>query len=94
MKKRVAVMATLFETEMLFVRLGGANVFGLEALGALHDIEGHGLAFLKATEAVGLDGREMNENVLTVGAAEKAESLGVIEPLNCTLFHLKLVPLR
>jgi hypothetical protein len=36
----------------------------------------------------------MNENILAVGAAEKAEALGVIEPLNCTLFHLKLVPLK
>ena len=46
-----------------FVGLDSLNVFGLQALGALGDIELHRLAFLQALETARLDGREMHENV-------------------------------
>jgi hypothetical protein len=78
-----------------FVGLESLNVFGLQALGALGDIELHGLAFLQALESASLDGREMHENVFASLTADKAVPFGVIEPLYCSLFHVfcTLVPL-
>src|ERR1700742_4013635 len=73
-------------------RLDSADVLRLPALGALHDVELHGLAFLQRAEAVALDGAEMHENVIARAAAQKAETLGIVEPLNCSLFHLDIVP--
>ena len=52
-----------------------------------HDVENDSLAFLKATEAVTLNCREMYEDILAVWAAQKAESLRVVKPLDCSLFH-------
>ena len=76
--------------DQLLTGLGRLNVLCLEALGALYDVEGDWLAFLKAAEAICLNRREMHENILAVGTAEKAETLRVIKPLNCSLFHLYL----
>src|SRR5690349_8950205 len=73
--------------KMLFVALCDADVFGLEALGAFHDIERHGLAFLEALEAGALNRREVHENIVAAGTAQEAESLRVVKPLDCTLFH-------
>jgi len=73
-----------------FVGLESLNVFGLQALGALGDIELHGLAFLQALETAGLDGGEMHENVFASLTADKTVALGVIEPLYCSLFHMCL----
>ncbi len=74
-----------------FVGLESLDVFGLQALGALGDIELHRLAFLQALETARLDGREMHENVFARLAADKAVALGVIEPLYCSLFHMCFV---
>ena len=53
----------------------------LVALGALDDVEYNRLAFLQAAEAFGLNCGEMHEDILTIGAAQKAETLGVVKPL-------------
>src|SRR4051794_16910772 len=69
------------------MRLQNLYGFGLKTLGALHDVELHGLAFLKALEAVRLDRREMNEYVFAILTADKAKSLCIVKPLHCSLFH-------
>ena len=68
-------------------RLDGAYVLCLPALGALDDVELDALAFLKAAEALCLDGGVMDEYVLAVFTAQKAEALCVVKPLNGALFH-------
>jgi hypothetical protein len=67
--------------------LHNLNVLCLPALGAFDDIELNALAFLKRTEAVALDGGVMNEHVIPVCAAQKAETLSIVKPLHCSLFH-------
>ena len=67
--------------------LDRAYVLCLPALRPLGDRELHGLAFLQAFKTARLDGREMHENVLAILTADKAVALGVVEPLNCSLFH-------
>ena len=64
------------------------NVLCLEALGAAHDVELNALRFLKAAEAIGVDRREVNEDVFVIAiASDESKALGVVEPLNNTLFH-------
>jgi hypothetical protein len=67
--------------------LQNLNVLSLPALGTLFDIELNRLPLLEAAEAVRLDGGVMDEYVLAILAADKTETLDVVEPLNCTLFH-------
>ena len=67
--------------------LDRAYVLCLPALRPFGDRELHGLALLQAAEAARLNGREMHENVFAVLTADKAVALGVVEPLNCSLFH-------
>ncbi|HTZ90618.1 MAG TPA: hypothetical protein VMA71_09760 [Alloacidobacterium sp.] len=70
------------------VYLDGLNVLGLEALGAAHDIKLYFLAFLQAAEAIRIDRGKVNEDILVVILARnKAKTLGVVKPLDCTLFH-------
>src|SRR5690242_9145810 len=60
----------------------------LGALGAIGDLELHALAFLQAAEALGVDGREVDEHVLpTVLGRDETEALGVVEPLDRTETH-------
>ncbi len=61
-------------------------VLSLQALGALGDVELHGLPFLKALEPARLDCGEMNKNVLAGLTADEAVAFGVVEPLYCSLF--------
>src|SRR5271169_935965 len=64
------------------------NVLCLETLGAAHDVELNALCFLKAAEAIGVDRREVNEDVFVVAiASDESKALGVVEPLDNTLFH-------
>jgi hypothetical protein len=63
------------------------DVFCLEALGPLDHVKLHRLAFLKATESIRLDGREMHENIIAGLTAKKAIALGVVKPLYCSLFQ-------
>src|SRR3546814_6702351 len=57
-------------------------VFGLQALLAIDDLEAHFLPFLQAFETRTGDGAEMHEHVRAILAADKAETLGVVEPLD------------
>ncbi len=72
-------------------RLERLNVRCLPTLGPLHHIELHGLAFLQALEALGVDRRVVHEDVFAVLTRDEAEALRVIEPLHSTLFHFDLV---
>jgi hypothetical protein len=67
--------------------LDGLYVFGLEALRALGDGKFYGLAFMQAAESVCLDCRKMHENIISRLPADKAEALGIVKPLHCSLFH-------
>jgi len=67
--------------------LQNLHVLCLPTLGAFDDIELHWLAFLQAAKSVRLNCGEMNEDILAIFPADKAISLGVIEPLYCSLFH-------
>jgi hypothetical protein len=69
--------------------LDSLNVLSLPALGALGDVELHGLAFLQAAEAARLNRGEMHEDVFAILAADEAVALGVVKPLYCSCFcHL------
>jgi len=68
--------------------LDRGHVLCLPALRALGYFELHCLALLQALEAARLNGREMHENVFAGLTADKAVTFGVIEPLNCSLFHI------
>jgi len=71
--------------------LDGLDVLRLPALRPLYDIELDLLTFLQAAKTVGLDGGEVNENVLAILAAEKTITLGIVKPLYCSCFHVLLV---
>src|SRR5437868_15367188 len=67
--------------------LQGLHVLCLKALGTFRYIELHRLTFLQAPKAVAADSREMHENVFASLTADKAESLGIVKPFHCSLFH-------
>ena len=69
-------------------KLDRTYVFGLPALGPFGHVKLHGLAFLQASESATLNGGKMHENVFAGLAADKAVAFGVVEPLNCSLFHI------
>ena len=80
----------LFGSE-LFARgqnLDNLNVLSLPAFRPLRYSKLNPLAFLQGAEAARTDGRKMHEDVFVVAlAGDEPESLGVIKPLNCSLFH-------
>ena len=61
-------------------------ILSLQALGALRNVELHGLPFLKTFEPAGLDCREVHKNILAALTADEAVAFGVVEPLYCSLF--------
>jgi hypothetical protein len=69
------------------IRLDSPDVLGLQAFGPFYDIELDRLAFLKRTKSLALDGRMMHEHVFAVSAAKEAESLCIVKPFYCSLFH-------
>ena len=70
------------------------DVLCLPALRAFYNVELNLLTFLQTAEAVGLNGGEVNENVLAVLAADETIALGVVKPLYCSCFHgVACVPL-
>jgi hypothetical protein len=74
--------------KMIYECLDRLNVLCLKALGAAHDVELHALTFLKAAEAVRVDRGEVHEDIFVIAlACNEAEALGIVEPLDCTLFH-------
>src|SRR5579871_962945 len=92
-KRKGRLCGRPFLKNLAFSGLERLNVLCLPALGSLDDIELHGLAFLEAAEAVGLDGREVHEHILATLPGDKAIAFCVIEPLHCTLFHCVAFPL-
>jgi hypothetical protein len=70
------------------------NVSGLKALWALAYRELHCLALTERPVAGVLNGAVVDENVAPGAALDEAETLGIVEPLDCTLFfHCILFPL-
>src|SRR5690348_6243413 len=67
----------------------GLDFVGLQALLALHDLEGHLLAFLQRLEAGALDGTEVHEQVRAALRGDEAEALGVVEPLDGTSLTIR-----
>jgi hypothetical protein len=61
-------------------------ILSLLALGALSNVELHGLPLLNTLEPARLDCREMHKNILAALTADEAVAFGVVEPLHCSLF--------
>jgi hypothetical protein len=61
------------------------HVDGLEALLPLRDLEAHRLTFVQCAEAIRLDLREMNEQILAVRLLDEAVPLFGAEPLDGSL---------
>ena len=72
---------------ILLSGLDDLDVLGLPALGSFDYIETNRLTLLQATEAIALNCRVMDENIFATLTAQKAESLCIVEPLYCSLFH-------
>ena len=75
-------------TGILTCRLDSLNVLSLPALWAFGHLELHGLSFLKAAKASGLNSGEMYEDILAALTADKAVAFGIVKPLYCSLFQL------
>src|SRR6476469_4077791 len=65
------------------------DLIGLQALLALHNLEGDLLAFLQRLEAGALDGTEVHEQVRAGLRGDEAEALGVVEPLDGTALTIR-----
>src|SRR5690606_18908259 len=61
---------------------GRADFLGLQPLLTLHHAEAHFLAFLQGAVPRAGNGTEMDEHIRAGIAADKAESLGIVEPLD------------
>src|SRR5215831_5338475 len=59
----------------------------MQALRALRHLELHVVAVGERTEAISLDGREVNENVLPGILRDESESLRFTEPLHLATTH-------
>jgi hypothetical protein len=68
-----------------------ANVLSLPTLRSLCDFEFHALAFLKTAKSAGLDRREVHKNIFAALPADEAIALGVVKPLDCSLFRHTLL---
>ena len=65
------------------------HLVGLHALRALHGDEGDLLAFLQRLEAGALDCAEVDEQVVTAFRGDEAETLGIVEPFDCTALAIR-----
>jgi hypothetical protein len=63
------------------------DIGGLKALRTLLDVEGYRVPFGQGLETLGLDGGEMNEDVLATILGNETEPLCVIEPLDNPFCH-------
>jgi hypothetical protein len=71
------------------LRLEASNVRSLQTLGATGNFEFNRLAFVQRFVPLGLNGGEVDENILAGLALDEPKSLAGIEPLHCSLFsHL------
>src|ERR1700722_7583775 len=84
--KRRPLLAAFFGL-LLVKRLDSLDVLRLPALGAFDHVKLHLLTFLQAAEAAGLNGGEMDENILAILAADESVSFSVVKPLHCSCFH-------
>jgi hypothetical protein len=57
----------------------------LQTLGSLLDFKFHRLPFVEGLVALGLDGGEMDKNILAGLSLDETVSLGRIKPLDCSL---------
>ena len=73
------------------VELDYLNVFGLQSLGAGDDLKLDGLAFLQAAEALGLNRRVMDEDIVSVLPADETKTFRVVKPLHCSFFHVVIL---
>ena len=74
--------------------LDSLYVLGLPPFRAFDYVKLHLLTFLQAAESIALNGREVNEHVLAVLAADETITFGVVKPLYCSCFHgVAFVPL-
>jgi hypothetical protein len=67
--------------------LENLDVLGLPALLALYHAKLDLLAFLQAAKTARLDSREVHKHIFAVLPADEPVTLGIVEPLNRTLFH-------
>jgi len=67
------------------------DALSLQAFGALGDGKLHRFAFGERSVAFRLDGRVMDENIISGSALDKSIALRVIEPLYDTLFSFHIV---
>jgi len=67
-------------------RLEAGDVRSLQALGAAGYFEFNRLAFVQRLVPLCLDGREVDENILTGLALDEPITLAGIEPLHSSLF--------
>jgi hypothetical protein len=69
------------------------DVLSLQALGALLDFELDSLPFIQALVTLGLDRREVHEDVLTGRALDETITLCRVKPLDSTLLfgHLEIL---
>jgi hypothetical protein len=64
-----------------------ADVFSLQTLLTLGDVELDSVPLVQGFEPIGLDGREMHEHVLAAVLGDKSETLLILKPLHGTLSH-------
>jgi hypothetical protein len=66
---------------MFAICLEFVDISGLQALGALDDIEGDLLALFQGLETIPLDCRKVHKNVFTILLLDETKPLAIIEPL-------------
>ena len=70
------------------IRLGGLNVGSLLAFRALRDFERYFLTFFEGLEAIHVDCGKVGKQIFTaVIWSDKAETFGIVKPLDCTCCH-------
>jgi len=84
-QKEPRVSAGLFFCQLI----ANCDVGRLGSFGTLFDNELDLLTFGQVAEAVTLNGGEMDENVLSTFALDKAEALITIEPLDGTSYTIR-----
>lgn len=85
-KKATANAVAFLLIDRALHRLDGRRLL---ALGAHLDLETHLLTFLQGLEALGLNFREVREQIVAaIVRSDEAETLCVIEPLNGTSCHI------
>src|SRR5690606_8574038 len=75
-------MTRAFAVRLTLGRQRGNDIFGLQALVALHDRKLHPLPLDQHAVTFATDGAEVDEDILPGIAGNKAESLGGVEPLH------------